>query len=69
MTRKRNAQDATRLLRWLWLHKITQAELARRLKQDPRTINRTCLRGAKTTRIAQIYAQALNCNPLDIIEL
>jgi len=59
----------TKLSSILKTKKITQAELARRSKQGFRSVNYACRAGVKTVRLARIYARALNCDPLEIIEL
>lgn len=59
----------TRLSKFIREHQITQAELARRTGLNFRTVNYSCRVGVQTARLAKIYAKALNCNPLELIEL
>ncbi|MBO7148105.1 MAG: helix-turn-helix transcriptional regulator [Lentisphaeria bacterium] len=48
---------------------ITQAELARRVKVARSTVWQTEQRGIKTIRTAKKYAQVLECNPRDLLDI
>lgn len=49
--------------------KLRQKQLAKLLGVAQPTLSQMEKRGVKNIRAAQRYAKALNCNPLDIIEL
>lgn len=59
----------TKLQQQLKMTGITKSELASRTKLNYRTVCYACKTGVNTTRLAKIYARALECSPLDIIEL
>ncbi len=48
---------------------ISQAELARRINVSRASVNMAEKKGLRNICAAQRYARALNCNPLDLIEL
>ncbi|MGF0038893.1 helix-turn-helix domain-containing protein [Victivallis vadensis] len=49
--------------------KLRQKQLAELLGVAQPTLSQIEKRGVKNIRAAQRYAKALNCNPLDLIEL
>ena len=49
--------------------KITQAQLSRLLNISRASVCTAVEKGLRNSRAAQRYAKALNCNPLDLIEL
>lgn len=48
---------------------MKQIEVARLTGVKYKTVNRQCQTGIKTARVARIYAVALQCRPLDLIEI
>lgn len=48
---------------------LTLREVGERIGVTPQTVHDLETKGIKSAKAAQRYAKALNCNPLDIIEL
>lgn len=48
---------------------LRQRDLVRLTGIRQTAVSTSCKNGIRTARLAKIYAKALGCNPLDIIEL
>ena len=49
--------------------KLRRCDVAKLTGLSLKTVSRTCKIGIQTTRLAKIYASALQCDPHEIIEL
>ena len=48
---------------------LKQIEVSRQTGIKYKTVNRQCIKGIRTARVAKAYAAVLQCNPLDLIEI
>lgn len=47
---------------------LRMVEVAKKAGLKYKTVNRQCITGIKTTRIAKRYAEVLKCDPLKLLD-
>lgn len=50
------------------LRGLRMVEIAKRAGMKYKTVNRQCITGIKTTRVAKRYAEVLKCSPLELLD-
>ncbi len=59
---------STRLMRQIQKLKLKQIEVSQKTGIKYKTVNRQCIQGIKTVRVAERYAPYLNCDPQELLE-
>ena len=50
------------------LRGLRMVEIAKKAGMKYKTVNRQCITGIKTTRVAKRYAEVLKCSPLELLD-
>lgn len=50
------------------LRRMRMVDIAKKAGMKYKTVNRQCITGIKTTRVAKRYAEVLKCSPFELLD-